>query len=469
MQNEARPATITGMSREIENPEQLPLIPLESIAMPGREQEQVRLIGGILYNKGQNIFLIGENNNGRIQTGRVVTEENNDVKTTFEDNNRLLNLSDFDDITAIQVDLTGVIMASFPSINTHPSVSVSFQVAEATDETQKREVVIDEKSILRIFTGEEGGIAVFSGANLSEENALIFERGNDGKKSALLLFMHPERNTFGADSVLGLGQFVEQLNERFAIESKMSLQDQALAALDKGIQRGDMDFNGSAVREALFRLQIIAYARLAEKTKDPKYLEALDAHLPNLHPPVPKLREIFGFSKPRSSYVETDLFINSIILNSNSSQKRDNNTPESELQTGKTHEFDLLAEDAKIVRDLHSEKARILWAQIAEHEHYNTVNDVSRYFINSLAKMIPEAKTKEDIADIRLLTSAIFSRDFGNKHAGFSKGNSPTYIIYSEETSASSARKLSLTLKPKIEEDIMKMEVVIMGEQIDKF
>lgn len=146
------------------------------------------------------------------------------------------------------------------------------------NETVER-VSVAENDILDIFTGEKGGIAVFSGKGFPEETGLLFERANGDDKQALILFFHPTENPEIYNSVVGLGEFLHQINEELASDTDIQLQKDALARLKDYEEKGWVDFGSKAVRKEIFYLQVIANARKAGQ-EDRTYAQEVERLVP---------------------------------------------------------------------------------------------------------------------------------------------------------------------------------------------
>lgn len=253
------------------------------------EKEKINPVGIILYAGKSKMAMIGSRTDEQFQEALVCsyqdTPQGFDPSQVFDGKNRIISLSDYEQLRVLQVSIGGVEIHTFRSIRTLPSVNVTIRTHNPVSK-QAEVVNVDEIELLKLFTREAGGIAVFSGADLPEENALVLERDIKGSKSGLALFMYPDTDPISAfDSVTGLYSFVKALNQEFIDTPRYPLQTEALAAFNRGLRTGEYDFGGIEVREELFRSLVIAHTRLAARLREPQHQEFLKLHLPNLGTP----------------------------------------------------------------------------------------------------------------------------------------------------------------------------------------
>lgn len=244
-----------------------------------QKREGINPVGIILYADKSKMILIGSNTNDQFKGALVChyqnTPEGFDPSLVIDGKNRIIDLSDYHELKVAQVSLGGVDITTYRSVRTLPSIVVGMHTQNPTS-GQEEVVNVDE----------EGGIAVFSGASLPEEDALVVEKNTQDKKSALVFFMHPDTDPItGFDSVAGLYSFLKNLNQEFVDTPKYPLQAQSLHAFELGLRDGMYDFSGIEVREELFRTQVIANTRLAARLREPKYQEFLNSHLPDANTP----------------------------------------------------------------------------------------------------------------------------------------------------------------------------------------
>lgn len=253
------------------------------------EHPKLTLIGGIFFDQGRKIVLIGRNGKNNLDFVFADTPTNFDVQHIIEGSKRIVDLRDYDEIMAAQIQMvsaSAITIGTFPSFHEAPYVRVKLEYTDPTTQ-EKIPYIADEDEILRVFTGEQGGLAIldrtFVGKeDVTEDIALVLERKVANRKEGFVFFFHPEEGEeWGAHSFVGLEKFLERLNDNFSLHADQPLQKQALETLDREIKSGRLTFK-SKTHEQIFRTQVIANARLAAKTKDPKYAHFLDTHLPSL-------------------------------------------------------------------------------------------------------------------------------------------------------------------------------------------
>ncbi|EKD85012.1 MAG: hypothetical protein ACD_38C00106G0001 [uncultured bacterium] len=264
----------------------------EKLPAETEEKGTITPVGIILYAGKNKMVMIGSRTDGEFKQALACsyrdTPEGFDPNQVFDGKSRVLDLSNYEQLQVEQVSFAAVHMATFRSIRSLPSVNIRIPTINTLN-SNKGIVNVDELEVLRFFAGEtDGGIAVFSGANLPEDNALVLGRNTNGGKCGIALFMYPDINPVTAldifDSVTGLYSFVKELNKELSA-SRIPLQIQSLAAYDRGLKNGIFNFEGVDVREEIFRTQIIANARLhaaSLKSHQSQYMEFLHTHLPDL-------------------------------------------------------------------------------------------------------------------------------------------------------------------------------------------
>lgn len=379
-------------------------------ALAPESKERGQSIGAILYDSKRKLVLIqssltiqtpatGENRfEDRLRLHYANTPEDFQPGRFIEGAGRILTLDEFSSLQVAQVDLNNVKLTSFPSLRTRPSVSLGISFIDPATHADVT-VTMDEESLLRVFTGEQGGIAIFEGMNLPEETALVLEHQRDQNKDGFALFFHPTENTTeGLTSVTGLQQFLSSVNETFKSKAPTPLQERVLAALAIDTARGLVQFD-SPIRQELFTSIVIALARLAEKTGDRKYSDSLTHHLHSLRSgPSAILKGVFETEQSRKKKVNTTL--DNIIFGSRAPVVRVE-TPRKKVE---------LRRDG-IFKHLQTDKARLLRAEV-ENYIYND-NPVSRTYLNGLVDMIYDAKTIDNLHDVNvLLGEFIYGSDY---------------------------------------------------------
>lgn len=246
----------------------------------GQQNKTPNPVGAIVYAHGRKIIWVGElgeNGNTVLKCTYQDTPPNFDPKV-YSWSGRVVDLSSYDEVMTAQVGFADAQINLFESVYTSPTISARLGTVDPLTGTRGEVITVDEDHLLRIFTGELGGIAVFRGANLPEEIALLMERRTPAQKAGVAFFMRPEKSAWGFDSVRGFYGFLRQLNSELT-EASFPEQTQALADLRYTLEHSGLRLSDLRVREEILRTQIIANVRLLRKTGDTKYQEFLDAHL----------------------------------------------------------------------------------------------------------------------------------------------------------------------------------------------
>ena len=359
-------------------------------------------IGGVSFNEGKSFLALGSDMLGKVVVGRVELQEPVNPDQLEEGSERLLDLSDFKDVAVIQTGFTEMDVRAHRSIRTSPSMGIRLNV-ENRETEQTGPHLIGEEKILNLFTGEAGGIAVFSGYDLPEDNALVFEKGSDEDKNAEILFVRPSGNEAAiGDSVEGLYLLIGKLNEEFQDRAPMPLQTKALKELENVEQYGEVDFHGSDVRAEIYKAHVIALARQAEKTHDPKYKWQLKAELPMLE--AGAIQKMFGTRTPPVPGT-ADAAIDGLIKSKITAEKP---------TVGFEDELNLTPKDTSIYQGLDLEWSKDIWREFASERYYRSDNEQSRDFVNTITSRMYHAKTRAEFDDVGKLIDALFASGYQN-------------------------------------------------------
>ncbi len=307
---------------------------------------------------------------------------------------RILQLDTYHNLQIAQVGLNNVQITSHPSLRERASVNMRISFIDPATHSDVT-VNVDEKSVLRVFTGEEGGIAIFEGMDKPEETALVIDHVYDQKKYGSVFFFHPTEQTMdGFTSVVGLQQFLYSLNQTLRTQASTPFQEKVLTALEKDFQRGLLPFN-SSVRQELFTTIVIAHARLAEQTGDRRYSDSLARHLPGLRSGIfADLTRIFDTQQSRQRLVNTT--VDNIIFGSRIPVAQAANTEKSKKKERTDGVF----------RYLQTEKARALREGVDGNINLN--NPVTHTYLNGLVDMMYEARTIDALHDVEALILEYF-------------------------------------------------------------
>lgn len=378
------------------------------------KREKINPVGVILYAKKSKMVMIGSGTDKDFKEALVcsyqVTPKGFNPDHVYDGRNRIIDLSDYEQLKVLQVSLGGVEIHTFRSIRILPSVNVTISTHNPV--SRKEELVnVDEMELLKTFTGEAGGIVVFSGANLPEENGLVLKRDLDGSKTGLVLFMYPDTDPVNAlDSVTGLHVFVKQLNQAFIDTPHYPLQAKSLLAFNQSLQTDEYDFGGIDVREELFKTLVIANARLAARLREPQYEEFLKLHLPNLGTPewarlLRRLLMKIGI-KDKSLQLVANRSINRLVLGEQITE----NKPLLVSTPGRKET------DEDFLFNLKTRRARDIWHEVGNDYKDNWHNRLHS-FTYQIVHFIEEAKKIDEIEDAlvslkRLENSSFQDREF---------------------------------------------------------
>ena len=260
------------------------------IRVEGQDNKNISPIGIILYANKSRLLFIGsredEQMKGTIVCTHQDTPEGFDPIQIFDGKGRIIDLSEYEDLRPFQVQMGRVDIDSYRSIRTLPSITVRIHTKDPIRHIEEK-VNIDETELLPIFTAETGGIAVFSGASLPEENAILVEKNNGERKTGLLFFMYPDTDALEPfDSVAGFYSFLQALNKEFIGVPGYPLQNQTLREFDAALSDGALKFGGIETRQEIFRTEVIANVRLAARLREPRYERFLDTFLPLRNKPA---------------------------------------------------------------------------------------------------------------------------------------------------------------------------------------
>lgn len=366
--------------------------------LPTEEETKTPIVpvGILLYAQKRKMVMIGSHVDDRFRQALtcsyLATPEGFDSEQVLDGKSRVLDLSNYEQLRIEQVSFAEVHIATFRSIRSRPSVNIRIPTINPLN--NKTETVnIDELEILRFFAGEtEGGIAVFSGTNLAEDNALVLERNTNSGKCGIALFMYPDIDPVTAsdtfDSVTGLYTFAKKLNEEL-ISISFPLQTRALAIYNRALKEETFNFQGIDVREEIFRTQIIANARLAENLKEPRYMEFLQTHLPDLDTQIWARRfRTLLIKDNKNLQALADKSIDQMILGEQLAKLV---LPQLPIPRKKDTEEDFLAE-------LKTPEARNIWHTVG-NDYKDDWRGRRSTFVRSIVNFIEDAKNPDEIED----------------------------------------------------------------------
>ncbi|MDO8657772.1 MAG: hypothetical protein Q7K55_03465 [Candidatus Levybacteria bacterium] len=300
-------------------------------------------VGGIVYANNTRGIVLVEYGIDELRGFDNALREDFSLEQMDEGRGRIVALNDLNEVRVGQLDRANLSVKAYESLRGRPSVSVEIQYKNVNDQIERR-AILDEDAVLRFLTGQEGGIAIFEGWGLPEENALVFKQGKDEARRGLILFIHPNESQAGINSVKGVREFFEELNREFTENCSTPLLSKALAELREKVRSKVINFDSPAKAE-IFKAQVIANARLFEKTGDTKYMDYLQTHLFALSAKR-GVTDIFRRSNDQTATLVVDQSVNSLFITDRSPLQLEGQIPEK----GKTIYNKLKTEEAKKIR-----------------------------------------------------------------------------------------------------------------------
>jgi hypothetical protein len=160
------------MSQEINpiNPVSFLGVPELRLLQTETGEQQPVFVGGVLYHQGKNALVFGEQNH-RLLVSPLDPEQNSDFVSALKDTSRILSLNTFTDVAVRQVGINGIAVKKNQSIYQQDPLSIEFWVHNP-ETNEKEKISVGQDDLLDIFSGEKGGIAVFSGKGFPEETGL---------------------------------------------------------------------------------------------------------------------------------------------------------------------------------------------------------------------------------------------------------------------------------------------------------
>lgn len=280
----------------------------QKLAKEGENPRKIIPIGAVLFDDRKRLVLLGVGTDDDLRTHFLDTPECLSEDLFLNAGKRIQDLSNFKKLNIYQVDLAKSTITTAQSIRNRPSVFLKLPVVRPTDNIED-DFVAEEDEVVDLFTGQKGGILVFSGGgNPYENNALFFERKNGNLPSGDLLFFQPKESDSGINSLIGFHQFLQSLNDQFN-NTASSLQIEAVAALEKSIENKTLNFDSNNVRGELFKTMVIVQVIDYERAPKSEILERLKQHLPEFRKSF--WNRLFPFSESKIAQVKS--FVNEAI------------------------------------------------------------------------------------------------------------------------------------------------------------
>lgn len=375
-----------------------------------RAQEPLTPVGIVTFDKGRKMFLLGEREDGSLQGQIAPSPEGFNPDNIIEGKGRMRELKQCEVLSVGQIDLeerASLEMRVSGSIRGRPNIGVRFNyrdLVESDESGQRQQFFASEDELLQTFTAQKAGIMVFEGGYLPEETALVFirEAKGDGqgekRASAHVFFFHSAETHWGLDSPTGLRLFLGRLNEQFAREAPLPLQDEVLKAFDQAIKDGTLSFQ-SPVQQELLKTRLIAHARMATNNPgDREHSQFIEKHLPNLKKGLQaRALRLLG-KKHQVPQEDIDQAVGELIIGGETERKK----PEAKQ---------LEAKEKTIYDQLKTERARSL--RHSAEEALGEENPLTRTYFSKLVDMVMDSSMMIELEDAETLIRELRKSPFG--------------------------------------------------------
>jgi hypothetical protein len=362
-------------------------------------------IGQIQFGEGKSLF-ISSNDIGSLKSTTTPTEIE---ASDFAELNvgRVLNLKKYKDVQVVRVQPGHFDIATYPTIDSNrDKLYVRLQYDDATTEI-KGAHGMDEIDMLKVLTGEAGGLAVFQGGDSPAEIALVMEKGPDKKeKTAVVAFFQHDGlrdHQLGFDSVSGAYAFFRNLNEEFA-ENPTELEDEIRKRLDKGFKKKII--NESPVRREILKSVLLAHARLYDITADETHLEFINQHLPE------------GILNRSFENLDTEIEVSGIIntlIIGRSGQSDENNNQE---DLNKKRSIELKTDEAKRIYDFYREQLGKNFGVKIEYYTSNLVKELMEGYLREIIFHAKNSTQADSFADLSLMLKELFKTPYASSDRG---------------------------------------------------
>lgn len=417
---------------------------LQEMQLAGGEQLKTTFVGGIRYNRGRKLTLLGDQA-GRLVTSNINLTERADLGLAVANTSRMVTLDTFPTVHVRQVDLAEVDFRKPRTVHKIPPLSMHFDVTNPSDGQTER-LVVDDSDIYKVFTGDKGGLVVFSGKGLPEETGLLFERETQDGHHALILFMHPpDDGELKFDSVTGLQQFTDQLITVFAADEGLELQKETLEALRRTIRKNRLGFDPNGARQQLFTLQLISLARLIQGDDQNHDKSEIKKPLSEFRRgPLRRLGRLLHLEPDFQARADEQL--DGMIIDfyhplptEIAGQKALESAAKAERKRQRAIEAKQEEEEfiTSYAERLTTPRALALWRNTTA-EDYEYDNENTRHFLYTIVDMIGTANTTEEIDDIQVLLAGLFSSKYRKVELDYEldlskKKLEKRLVIYDEE------------------------------------
>jgi len=368
-----------------------------------------RFVGAILF-KNLKLAIVGSDVKGDL-LGEYIDLSEDEVTKIDKKSNRILDLSDFDEIAITQADLGAVQIRTATSIRQRKS-SVSAKISFTSCDSSKEEgfYILDEAELMETILGKKGGLAFFYGGQGGEENALIIEKSIADRKTATIIFLHPTASIWGLDSVNGVGEFFKRLNGELLKETSVSQEIRKLIDFLE-LQEGKDKLEEPWGRLEIFKAYLLGLERTAgiNKDREPEIKDDVFIELNHVFAQYYKKR-LFGGSKMLDAR-RLSSCIDLVIGKMNIKRIKPS---EEEIQTGSSEEY-LFLESNK-ANDLYDGFKRQLGDKFGNNDSPEAVSLMDRYVVG-LVVLIRDAVTEAQLRDAIKLLDHLSTTKYGNKNS----------------------------------------------------
>lgn len=386
------------------------------------------VIGSILYANDTKLAVVGVNKQHDLVTGFAQAPEQFNPNRINRRSSRVLRLPDYDSINVVRVDLGSIELGTSRSIlRPERTITAHLYYIDPSLGPTENHLVLEEDHLLHVMTGEQGGVMVFHGEGLPEEDALVI-KGQDLERQishAFVAFFHPSEAQEGLDSTTGTYEFFHRVNQEFLSKSPQPLQDRVVRTLERAIQYGELA--DTKERLELLRAQFIAHARLA--IKHPTSQKFLTDHLPELtssftermgrilgqpsqkppHPAVGAINTIFVDRKPVVESKKTKLYISGTGPYRGGSGI---DTSQEDAVKRLLHSDNPLGLHTPEMRKLYKSYHDELGSQFGNNNEGYVLVSMNKYLLRIVGS-VPTADTLEKLFDIDRLLEEILTTKYG--------------------------------------------------------
>lgn len=319
---------------------------------------------------------------------------------------RRLNLQEYSDVRIIQVPPGSIDVTTYETLESNKDelyVRMSYEDASTTNVGV---LGLDEKKMLQILTGKSGGLAIFSGGDISPEFALVMNQKEEGSDKvtvaiAFLTTQGVDNQHTGIKSIPGVYSFFKKLNDEFSSNST-PLQREVDKVFDRGVRK-DVITETPARREILKSI-LMAHARLADVTGLVEHIDFIDTYLPK--------RTIGRSSKALDTELEVNKVLNTILIGR---ILPTNGNAEIEETQEEKRALDLKTDRAKKIYDFYHDKLGDEFGSKPD-ELSSTASGLMEGYILDLIDFVRNAKKSVEFSDLSSMLGELQLTRYGYSH-----------------------------------------------------